>query len=184
MAYSANKSLTNSMNYKEALQHITTFIFDVDGVLTDGSVVLDPSGEMVRTMNTKDGFALQHAVKKGYNVCIITGGNSVMVKQRLKYLGIKDVFLSAHEKLTIFNDYLKENNINTNQVLYMGDDLPDYPCIQAAAVGACPNDSAVEIREISDYISHVKGGKGCVRDVIEQTLRLHGKWFDKDSFVW
>ena len=172
------------MSYKEALQNITTFIFDVDGVLTDGSVILDSSGEMIRTMNTKDGFALQHAIKKGYRVCIITGGNSIMVKQRLEYLGIKDVYLSAHEKLDIFNSYLLENNINANQVLYMGDDLPDYPCIKAAGIGACPHDSAVEIREIANYISHIDGGKGCVRDVIEQTLRLHNKWFDKDSFKW
>ena len=172
------------MSYKEALQNITTFIFDVDGVLTDGSVILDSSGEMIRTMNTKDGFALQHAIKKGYRVCIITGGNSIMVKQRLEYLGIKDVYLSAHEKLDIFNSYLSENNINANQVLYMGDDLPDYPCIKAAGIGACPHDSAVEIREIANYISHIDGGKGCVRDVIEQTLRLHHKWFGKDSFKW
>ena len=170
------------MSYKEALQNITTFIFDVDGVLTDGSVILDSSVEMIRTMNTKDGFALQHAIKKGYRVCIITGGNSIMVKQRLEYLGIKDVYLSAHEKLDIFNSYLSENNINANQVLYMGDDLPDYPCIKAAGIGACPHDSAVEIREIANYISHIDGGKGCVRDVIEQTLRLNNKWFEKDSF--
>ena len=172
------------MSYKEALQNITTFIFDVDGVLTDGSVILDSSGEMIRTMNTKDGFALQHAIKKGYRVCIITGGNSIMVKQRLEYLGIKDVYISANQKLDIFNSYLSENNINANQVLYMGDDLPDYPCIKAAGIGACPHDSAVEIREIANYISHIDGGKGCVRDVIEQTLRLHNKWFDKDSFKW
>jgi 3-deoxy-D-manno-octulosonate 8-phosphate phosphatase (KDO 8-P phosphatase) len=172
------------MSYKEALQNITTFIFDVDGVLTDGSVILDSSEEMVRTMNTKDGFALQHAIKKGYNVCIITGGNSIMVKKRLQHLGIEDVFLAVHEKIGIFNSYLSKKNIATQQVLYMGDDLPDYPCIQAAGIGACPHDSAVEIREVSNYISHINGGKGCVRDVIEQTLRLHNKWFDKDSFKW
>ncbi|MFL2571725.1 MAG: KdsC family phosphatase [Parvicellaceae bacterium] len=172
------------MSYKKALANITTFIFDVDGVLTDGGVILDSSGEMVRTMNTKDGFAMQHAIKKGYNICIITGGNSQMVKERLLHLGIKDVFLAAHQKLEIFNAYLEKNNLTTDQVLYMGDDLPDYPCIEAAAVGACPHDSAVEIREISNYISHINGGKGCVRDVIEQTLRLHNKWFDKDSFSW
>tara|TARA_B110000438_G_C15559548_1_gene540526 strand:+ start:216 stop:734 length:519 start_codon:yes stop_codon:yes gene_type:complete len=172
------------MSYKEALQNITTFIFDVDGVLTDGSVILDSSGEMVRIMNTKDGFALQHAIKKGYNVCIITGGNSIMVKKRLQHLGIEDVFLSVHEKIGVFNSYLSKKNIERQQVLYMGDDLPDFPCIQAAGIGACPHDSAVEIREVANYISHINGGKGCVRDVIEQTLRLHNKWFDKDSFKW
>lgn len=172
------------MSYKESLQNITTFIFDVDGVLTDGSVILDSSGEMARTMNTKDGFALQHAIKKGYNVCIITGGKSEMVKKRLQHLGIKDVFLAVHEKIGVFNSYLSKKNIEPQQVLYMGDDLPDYPCIEAAGIGACPHDSAVEIREISNYISHIDGGKGCVRDVIEQTLRLHNQWFDKESFKW
>ena len=158
------------MSYKEKLQHINTFIFDVDGVLTDGSVILDSSGEMVRTMNTRDGYALQHAIKKGYNICIITGGNSIMVKKRLEYLGIKDVFLSAHEKIGILQDYIKDKNVNIENVLYMGDDLPDHTCIVAAGVGACPHDAAVEIREAADYISHKDGGKGCVRDVLEQTM--------------
>ena len=172
------------MSYKEKLQHINTFIFDVDGVLTDGSVILDPSGEMVRTMNTRDGYALQHAIKKGYNICIITGGNSSMVKKRLEYLGIKDVFLSAHEKIGIFHDYIKEKNVRIENVLYMGDDLPDHTCIVEAGVGACPHDAAVEIREAADYISHIEGGKGCVRDVIEQTLRVQNKWMDKDAYSW
>ncbi len=172
------------MNYKQKLKDITTFVFDVDGVLTDGLVILDSSGEMARTMHTKDGYALQHAVKKGYNICIITGGNSSMVKKRLEGLGIKDVFMSVHEKLSVFETYLKDKNINANQVVYMGDDLPDFPCINAAGIGCCPNDSAVEIREVSNYISHLNGGKGCVRDILEQTMRVQGKWMDKDAMQW
>ena len=172
------------MSYKAALQNINTFVFDVDGVLTDGSVILDSSGEMVRTMNTRDGYALQHAIKKGYNICIITGGNSPMVKKRLEYLGIKDVYLSAHEKIDILKSYVKEKKIDLKEVLYMGDDIPDHTCIKEAGVGACPHDAAIEIRDAADYISHKDGGKGCVRDVLEQTMRLHGKWFDKEGLKW
>ena len=172
------------MSYKKRLSDITTFIFDVDGVLTDGSVILDSSGEMVRTMHTKDGYALQHAIKKGFNVIIITGGHSTMVKKRLEALGIEKVFLSTHEKLPVMEQYLKDNNILAKHVLYMGDDIPDLPCLKIAGISTCPNDAAVEIREISDYISHIDGGKGCVRDVLEQTMRVQNKWLDKDAYSW
>lgn len=172
------------MSYKQKLKNISTFVFDVDGVLTDGLVILDSSGEMVRSMHTKDGYALQHAIKKGYNICIITGGNSMMVKKRLQGLGIQDVFMSVHEKKSVFETYLKEKNVSTDQVVYMGDDLPDFPCIDLAGIGCCPNDAAVEIREISNYISHLDGGKGCVRDILEQTMRVQGKWMDKDAMQW
>ena len=172
------------MSYKQRLTDITTFIFDVDGVLTDGSVILDSSGEMVRTMHTKDGYALQHAVKKGYNIIIITGGNSIMVKKRLEGLGIDQVFLSTHQKLPVMENYLKNNNIQASQVLYMGDDIPDLPCLNVVGISTCPNDAAVEIREVCDYISHIDGGKGCVRDVLEQTMRFQNKWMDKDAYSW
>ena len=172
------------MSYKQRLTDITTFIFDVDGVLTDGSVILDSSGEMVRTMHTKDGYALQHAVKKGYNIIIITGGNSIMVKKRLEGLGIDQVFLSTHQKLPVMENYLKNNKIQASQVLYMGDDIPDLPCLNVVGISTCPNDAAVEIREVCDYISHIDGGKGCVRDVLEQTMRVQNKWMDKDAYSW
>jgi len=172
------------MSYKERLSKINTFVFDVDGVLTDGNVILDSSGELVRTMHTKDGFALQHAVKKGFHIVIITGGNSEMVKLRLQGLGINHIFLGAHHKLPILENHLKENNINHNEVLYMGDDLPDIPCLKVVGISTCPRDSAVEVRENCDYISHIDGGKGCVRDVLEQTMRSQNKWMDEDSFSW
>ena len=172
------------MSYKQRLSEINTFIFDVDGVLTDGNVILDSSGEMVRTMHTKDGYALQHAVKKGYHIVIITGGNSQMVKERLNGLGIKDIYLAAHQKLPILENHLKENNIELNQVLYMGDDIPDIPCLKVVGVSTCPKDSAVEVREVCDYISHINGGKGCVRDVLEQTMRVQNKWINNDSYSW
>lgn len=162
--------------YKTKLSTITTFVFDVDGVLTDSTVILDSSGEMVRSMNTRDGYAMQYAVNNGYNVCIITGGNSPMVKKRLEYLGIKDVYLAAESKTDCLNDYIMQRGINLNQVLYMGDDIPDYSVMKLVGLPTCPKDAATEILQISEYISHVNGGKGCVRDVIEQTLRVQGKW--------
>ena len=164
------------MNYKEAIKNITTFIFDVDGVLTDGTLSLSSSGELVRTMNTRDGYALQLAIKKGYNICIITGGSSQMVKKRLEGLGIKDIYLKIHYKIEIMDDYLAGLGLSNREVLYMGDDMPDYECIKNAGIGSCPQDAAHQIREISDYVSTYKGGEGCVRDVIEQTLKLHNKW--------
>ncbi len=172
------------MNYKQRLSQITTFAFDVDGVLTDGSIILDNSGEMVRTMHTRDGYALQHAIKKGFKILIITGGNSKMVKKRLEGLGILDVYLSVHHKLPILTSYLEKNFINAKEVLYMGDDIPDYECLKIVGISTCPRDSAVEIRETCDYISHLDGGKGAVRDVIEQVLRVQGKWMDEDAHSW
>jgi len=134
------------MNYKTKLNHITTFIFDVDGVLTDGSVILMPPNEMIRTMHTKDGYALQLAVKKGYNVCIITGGNSSMVKERLAGLGITDVYLAAGIKTDVYASYKAKMGLSDAEVMYMGDDIPDYPVMEQVGLAACPNDAAEEIK--------------------------------------
>ena len=172
------------MSYKKKLCQITTFIFDVDGVLTDGSVILESSGEMLRTMHTKDGYALQHAVKKGYHIVIISGGSSVMVKKRLEGLGIEHIYLGKDHKLPVLNEHLQKHNISINQVLYMGDDIPDLPCLKVVGVSSCPNDASVEVREVCDYISHINGGKGCVRDVLEQTMRIQNKWMDDDAYSW
>jgi len=171
-------------NFKSRLPKIKAFIFDVDGVLTDGSVTLMPDGEQVRVMNIKDGYALQLAIKKGYKLAIISGGKSEMVRKRLNGLGVTDVFLGSHTKVETFKEYIETNNIKTEEVLYMGDDIPDYEVMKMVGVPACPADSAPEIKEISIYISQHKGGKGCVRDVIEQVLRVQNKWMDKDGFVW
>ena len=171
-------------NFKQLLSSVNTFIFDVDGVLTDGSVILMSDGEQVRKMNIKDGFALQLAVKKGYKVAVISGGKSEAIRTRLNGLGIHDVFLGVANKLEVFNDYLANNTLSPNQVLYMGDDLPDYEVMQNVGIAACPIDSAPEIIALSIYVSRQKGGEGCVRDVIEQTMRLHNKWFDNLGFVW
>jgi 3-deoxy-D-manno-octulosonate 8-phosphate phosphatase (KDO 8-P phosphatase) len=164
------------MSYKEILPQITTLIFDVDGVLTDGTVTIFPDGEMVRRMNIKDGYALKTAVDNDYNVCIITGGTNKAVKSRLEGLGIKDIYLGAHNKTEQLNDYLSKKNIKLSEVLYMGDDIPDFPVLKLVALPTCPQDAAPEIKGISKYISHKKGGKGAVRDVVEQVMKVHNKW--------
>jgi 3-deoxy-D-manno-octulosonate 8-phosphate phosphatase (KDO 8-P phosphatase) len=169
------------MSYKEYLNKITTLIFDVDGVLTDGSIIVATNGDMYRKMHTKDGFALKTAVDKGLNVCIISGGNNEGVRLRLKGLGIKDVFLGAHHKTETMNTYLEENSIGKEQVLYMGDDIPDLQVMKEVGLPCCPQDAVQEIKRVSKYVSHKKGGKGCVRDVIEQVLKVQNKWLDSDS---
>ena len=163
-------------SYKEYLEHITTFIFDVDGVLTNGNVSILTDGQMLRTMSVKDGYALKVAVVSGYNICIISGGSNEGVSIRLKGLGIENVFLGAHNKIDQLNDYLTKNNIKKENVLYMGDDIPDYPVMKIIGLPCCPQDAVPEIKNISKYISHKKGGKGAARDVIEQVLKVQGKW--------
>jgi 3-deoxy-D-manno-octulosonate 8-phosphate phosphatase (KDO 8-P phosphatase) len=171
------------ISYKERLPHITTFIFDVDGVLTSGEVALF-DGKVVRTLNSKDGYAIQYAVKMGYHVLIITGGNSIDVKERLMGLGVQEVYLSSHNKIEVYAQAQARFGFEDQQALYMGDDIPDYHVMRQVGVAACPQDSAIEIKQISHYQSPVFGGKGCARDVIEQTLRVQGKWFSAEAFQW
>jgi 3-deoxy-D-manno-octulosonate 8-phosphate phosphatase (KDO 8-P phosphatase) len=163
-------------SYKEYLHQITTFIFDVDGVLTDGTLKITSDGQMHREMNVKDGYALKTALNEGYNVCIISGGTDEGVRIRLQGLGITDIHLGAHHKVTQLEAYIKTNNLQSENILYMGDDLPDYPVMNMVGLPACPQDAVKEIKEVSKYISHKNGGKGCVRDVIEQVLKVQGKW--------
>ncbi|MCX6275924.1 MAG: HAD-IIIA family hydrolase [Bacteroidetes bacterium] len=163
-------------NFKQKLHNISCFVFDVDGVLTDGSLILLQTGEQARTMNIRDGYALQLAVKKGYRIVIISGGKSEAVKTRLNGLGIEDVFLGIEDKISTLKNVISKNNLVTENILYMGDDLPDIAPMKLCGIASCPADAATEIKEISIYVSDKKGGEGCVRDVIEQTMRLHGKW--------
>jgi len=163
-------------SYKEYLQHITTFIFDVDGVLTNGKVAITTQGELLREMHVKDGYALKTAVKQGFNVCIISGGSNEGVKLRLRDLGITDIYLSVHDKIETMDEYLDVYGIKRENVLYMGDDIPDYYVMQEVGLPTCPQDAVPEVKGISKYISHKKGGEGCVRDVIEQVMKVQGKW--------
>ena len=168
--------MEKNTNYKTRLKSITTFVLDVDGVLTNGKLILEGSGEITRTISTRDGYGIRQAIKKSYNVCIITLGNSKMFEKMMNYLGVTDIYSLAENKLEILNSYCLSKNITLENVLYMGDDMPDIDCIKSACIGACPKDAISEIRENSDYISHVKGGDGCVRDVIEQVLKINNDW--------
>lgn len=170
-------------NYKEYLNHITTFIFDVDGVLTDGSIQVSTEGELLRTMNIKDGYALKTAQLAGYNVCIISGGKNEGVRKRLRELGITDVYLGIHDKVEQLDEYFDIYGIEAENVLYMGDDIPDLYPMRLVGLPCCPQDAAAEIKDISRYVSHKKGGKGCVRDVIEQVLKVQGKWLKNQSAI-
>ena len=165
-------------NYKEIMRDITTFILDVDGVLTDGTVTIFPNGDLIRTMNIKDGYALKVAVQMGYKVCVISGGTNPAVKSRLQGLGITDIYLGASDKTEQFEEYLDVYDIDPKEVLYMGDDVPDIPVMKASGLPTCPKDAVPEVLNISMYVSRKKGGKGCVRDVIEQVLKVQDKWHD------
>lgn len=167
-----------SKSYKEIMNDITTFIFDVDGVLTDSSVHITPTGEMLRVMNIRDGFAMKAAVESGYHVCIISGGSNEGVRIRLKNLGIKDIHLACPDKVENFKEYTELYNIKPEQVLYMGDDIPDYHVMKLVGLPTCPQDASPEIKGISKYISHKNGGRGAVRDVIEQVMKVQGKWME------
>jgi 3-deoxy-D-manno-octulosonate 8-phosphate phosphatase (KDO 8-P phosphatase) len=171
-------------NYKELLKKINTFVFDFDGVLTEGIVFLTNDGEPLRSANVRDGYALQLAVKKGYRIAVISGGKSPSMHNRLYSLGIRDIFLGVEHKAEVFEKYIADNNISPEEVVFMGDDIPDYHVMQLVAMPACPADAAEEIRSISKYISHYDGGKGCVRDIIEQVLKLQDNWMDHDAFKW
>ncbi len=163
-------------SYKELLNRIDTFIFDVDGVLTDSSVHITDKGEMLRTMNIRDGFAMKAAIESGYNVCIISGGNNEGVRIRLRNLGITDIHLASANKVETFKEYIDLYNINPKNVLYMGDDIPDFHVMKLVGLPVCPQDASPEIRDISAYISHRKGGDGAVREVVEQVMKVQDKW--------
>jgi 3-deoxy-D-manno-octulosonate 8-phosphate phosphatase (KDO 8-P phosphatase) len=170
-------------SYKTILNQINTFIFDIDGVLTDGTVLLY-NGEVIRSMNSKDSYALQYASKLGYSIFVITGGDSEEVKWRFEKAGVREVFLSSSNKVKVFHQLTQKHNIDPDRVLYMGDDIPDYELLKLVALPCCPQDSAIEIKQISKYVSPINGGKGCVRDVIEQTLRVQGKWMLPEAHEW
>jgi 3-deoxy-D-manno-octulosonate 8-phosphate phosphatase (KDO 8-P phosphatase) len=169
-----DESLT--MNILELFKSIKTFVFDIDGVLAIDTMIVMPDGELIRSMNSKDGYALQLAIKKGYHIVIITGGNSQAVKQRLVKLGVKEVFLSVHNKQQKLKEYALQHQLSFDEMLYMGDDIPDYIAMQLTALPCCPADAVSEIKQICKYISPCNGGYGCGRDVIEKVLKLNGHW--------
>lgn len=164
----------------EQLKHITTFIFDIDGVLTNGDIIASDSGEFLRTFNIKDGYALQLAVKKGYRVCIISGGKGAAMEKRFEGLGITNVFLGVSDKVAVYNSFLEQHKVSAPEILFMGDDIPDLKVMQLVGIATCPADAVPEIKAISQYISPYTGGKTAVRDVIEKVLKVQQKWFDEN----
>ena len=172
------------MNYKEKLQPIKAFIFDYDGVMTDGNLWIGDDNNIFRVGNVKDGFALQYAIKKGYQIAIISGGKGESICRRMKMLGIEEVYTESVNKREIFLKFLKDKGLTSQQVLYMGDDIPDYDLMIESGVSTCPSDAVEEIKSVADYISNKNGGDGCVRDIIEQVMRLHNKWFHEEAKEW
>ena len=169
------------MSYLPKLKNIKAFVFDVDGVFTDGSVYLLPDQNMSRVMSVLDGYAVVQCLKQGYKIGIITGGNDPMVKNRMEYLGIKDYYAKSSHKITDYEDFKSKHNLKDSEILMMGDDIPDIGIMKLVEISACPANSVPEVKAISDYISPVFGGKGAVRDVIEQVMKVQGKWnLDED----
>ena len=163
-------------NYKLFLAQIKTFIFDIDGVLTDGKILINSDGELLRSYDTKDGYAIKCALVKGFKVAIISGGQNEAFRERFRKLGVFDIYLGVHHKLDAYKDLLNMYNLNPEEILYIGDDIPDIPVMKKVGLGCCPADAVSDVKAMADYISHKKGGKGCVRELIEQVLRVQGKW--------
>ena len=165
-------------------QPITTFIFDYDGVMTDGKVYSDHDGHPWRATNVKDGYALQLASKLGYNVAVISGAVCPSMEVRMNSLGVTDVFTGAPDKVLKLNEYMVAKGLRKEEIVFMGDDIPDIRVMQSVGLAACPADAAQEVREISGYVSPKEGGKGCVRDLIEHVLKTHGKWMSAEAYSW
>lgn len=168
----------------DMLTKVTTFIFDYDGVMTDGTVYMDTHGDPLRTSNVKDGYALQLAGKLGYHVAVISGAVVTNITKRLNMLGVKDVFTGVPDKIVKLEEYISEYHLSPEQIVYMGDDIPDLQVMQRVGVAACPADAAEEVKSISRFISERPGGRGCVRDIIEQTLKAQGKWMTAEAYSW
>ncbi len=169
------------MSYKERLKNIKAFVFDVDGVFTDGSVYLMPGGDMCRVMNVLDGYAVVKAIKNNYIIGVITGGNDPNVKHRIEYLGIKDYYPKSHNKMVDYNDFKKKYNLSNDEILTMGDDLPDIHLLENSAIATCPENAVPEVKAVSHYISGIKGGSGAVRDVIEQVMKAQNTWLEDNT---
>lgn len=163
-------------NFKEKLTKVNTFIFDMDGVLTDGKIMVMHGHDPIRNLNSKDGYAFQLAVKKGYKIFLLSGGNSLAVREILNRLGFAEVYMGQHDKNACYQKMLSEHNLKPEEILYMGDDLPDHAVLKQVGVATCPADAAPEIKDVCIYISQKKGGEGCARDVVEQVLRVRGDW--------
>ncbi len=173
-----------STTYKELLGGINAFLFDVDGVFTDNRTLLIPDMDPVRTFYTRDAFAVQHAVKEGLRIVIITGGRSKGVADSFGRLGVTEFHNSVHNKEELFDRLVAETGLDPKRTAYMGDDLPDLRVMQRVVLPTCPSDAAEEVKAISRYVSRYKGGDGCVRDLLEQAMKVQGKWLTDGAYTW
>ncbi|MBN1596914.1 MAG: HAD hydrolase family protein [Bacteroidales bacterium] len=171
-------------NFKKLLNQVRAFAFDVDGVFTDGQVYLQAGQEFVRAVNIKDGYAVQHCIKMGFPIAVISGGRSDEVVKRFQKLGVTDIYMGSSNKWDSYENFRYKYRLEHKEILYMGDDIPDYHIMKQTGVPTCPADAVIEIKEVAVYISDKNGGQGCVRDVIEQVLRLKDKWMVNESFQW
>lgn len=169
--------------FKDDLKRITTFIFDVDGVFSRQEMNITPKGELIRTSCARDGYAVMYSIKKGYRICVISGGSAPGVRERFERLGIEDIYLEVENKVEALNKLIVKRNLELENVMYMGDDIPDYNVMKLVGIPVCPADACEEIKSISRYISDVPGGAGCVRDVISQVLKAKGEWMDTHCYV-
>jgi 3-deoxy-D-manno-octulosonate 8-phosphate phosphatase (KDO 8-P phosphatase) len=169
---------------KEEFKQVKAFVFDVDGVLSTDISHLNEDGDPIRTTNVKDGYAIRNALNNDYEVAIITGGAIERVKLRFGKIGVKYIYMGSFDKLKCLDDFLAKTKLQKEDILYMGDDMPDFPVMKEIGVPTCPKDAIPDIKEISKYISDKKGGEGCVRDVIEQVMRSQGNWINENSFYW
>lgn len=168
----------------QLLAGVTTFIFDYDGVMTDGSVYMDSNGDPLRTSNVKDGYALQLAGKLGYHVAVISGAIVTNIVKRLNSLGVQDVFTGVPDKVVKLEEYMAQHGLQPEEIVFMGDDIPDLKVMHRVGVPACPADAAEEVKQISAFVSDRPGGRGCVRDIIEKTMKVQGKWMTAEAFSW
>lgn len=163
-------------NFKEDIATTEAIFFDVDGVFTDGSITPLADGDFLRAYNAKDGYAVSYAIKQGYRIFIITGGRGEILYKRFTYLGVTELHMNVSDKVTVLHDIMERHGLNPEKVVFMGDDIPDLECMQSVGIPVCPADAVSEIVEASRYVSEFNGGRGCVRDIIEQVLRAQGKW--------
>lgn len=169
--------------FKEELKKIKAFVFDVDGVLSRHEMMLSAEGELMRTSCAKDGYAIMYSVKKGYIIAVISGGGAPGIKERLQKLGIEEIYLKISNKVEALEEVMQKYNLEKEEVMYMGDDIPDYTVMTMVGLPVCPADACEEIKSISRYISDINGGMGCVRDVISQVLKAKGDWMDTRCYV-
>jgi 3-deoxy-D-manno-octulosonate 8-phosphate phosphatase (KDO 8-P phosphatase) len=163
-------------NFKEDIARVKAFVFDVDGVMTDGGIIPTPDGDFIRRYYAKDGYAMAYAIREGYKICVISGGRGEMLRRRLEMLGVERMYLNCMDKITAIKEFMSEYELAAEEVIYMGDDIPDLECMRLVGIPVCPADACMEVIEASRYVSEYNGGQGAVRDIVEQVLRVQGRW--------